>query len=386
MFRLNNFFYYCLYINSNLPLSTELLYQVALTLVPNIGDIHAKALITHFRTASAVFSASKKELEGLEGIGAVRASAIKKFHDFAKAEDEISFIEKYKITPLFINDKDYPQRLLNCYDSPTMLYYKGQADLNSPKIIAIVGTRNNNEYGKNICEKLIEELIEEDIMIVSGLAFGIDTVAHKSALKNDLKTIGVLAHGLDRVYPAQNSGLAKQMLSNGGGLLTEFRSKTIPDRQNFPSRNRIVAGISDAVVVIESGIKGGSLITAELGNGYNKDVFAFPGRVNDARSEGCNFLIKSNKAGLITGADDILENMGWKKKENITIKKQRELFIELNPDEKIIVNILQAQEQVHIDELFIKSRLNSSAVAAALLMLEMQSIVASLPGKMYKLN
>jgi DNA processing protein len=380
---LNNFFIIAAHIY--LSLSTELLYQIALTLVPNIGDIHAKALINNFETAAAIFSASKKDLESLEGIGTVRANSIKKFNDFKRAEEEVSFVEKYKITPLFLTDKNYPQRLLNCYDSPSILYYKGNADLNSPKIIAIVGTRTHNEYGKSLCEKLIEELANEDVIIISGLAFGIDSIAHKTSVKYNVKTIGVMAHGLDMVYPSQNSGLAKQMITNGG-LLTEFKSQTKPDRQNFPSRNRIVAGISDAIVVIESGIKGGSLITAELGNGYNKDVFAFPGRVNDTKSEGCNFLIKNNKAGLITSANDLIENMGWKKKKNISPKKQRELFIELSTDEKTIVNILQQQEQVHIDELFIKSKLSSSAVAAALLMLEMQNVVASLPGKIYKLN
>jgi len=366
-------------------LPTELQYQIALTLVPNIGDVHAKALINHFGNATAIFSAGKRELEALEGIGTIRANSIKYFHDFERAEEEILFIEKYKITTLFITDKNYPQRLLNCYDSPAMLYYKGNTDLNSSRIIAVVGTRNNNEYGKNICEKLVEELAGEEVVVVSGLAFGIDSIAHKTAIKNQMKTIGILAHGLDMVYPSQNSGLAKQMITNGG-LLTEFRSLAKPDRQNFPSRNRIVAGISDAVIVVESGIKGGSLITAELGNSYNKDVFAYPGRVNDTKSEGCNFLIKNNKAALVTCANDILENMGWKKKKETSVKKQRELFIELTADEKIVVTILQTQEQVHIDELFIKSKLSSSAVAAALLMLEMQGIVASFPGKVYKLS
>jgi len=366
-------------------LSSELKYQIALTLVPNIGNIHAKALINYFGNAEAVFAARKKDLEVLEGIGTIRANSIKNFHDFTRAEEEIGFIKKYKIAPLFMTDKNYPQRLLNCYDSPAMLYYKGNADLNTAKIIAIVGTRNNNEYGKNICEKLVEELSGEDIIIVSGLAFGIDSVAHKTAVRNDIKTIGVLAHGLDKIYPSQNSGLAKEMIVNGG-LLTEFRSRTKPDRQNFPSRNRIVAGISDAVIVVETGIKGGSLITAELGNSYNKDVFAFPGRINDTKSEGCNFLIKNNKAALITSANDLLENMGWKKKKEISVKKQRELFIELTPDEKIVINILQQQDQIHIDELFLKSKLTSSAVASALLMLEMQGVVTSLPGKIYKIT
>jgi DNA processing protein len=366
-------------------LSAALTYQIALGLIPNIGDVHAKALIGYFGDAQSVFSAKKKDLEGLEGVGSIRAASIKNFRDFSKAEEEISFIRKYNITPLFITDPQYPQRLLNCYDSPCMLYYKGNAGLNAPKIVAIVGTRNNNEYGKSTCEKLVEELSGEEVMIISGLAFGIDSIAHRAAIKNNLKTIGVLAHGLDRVYPSQNSALAKQMIGNGG-LLTEFRSLTTPDRQNFPSRNRIVAGMSDAVIVIETGAKGGSMITAELGNGYNKDVFAFPGRVNDSKSEGCNLLIKLNKAALVTSGRDILENMGWKKKKEKNAARQKELFIELTADEKTIVGILRSQDQVHIDELYLKSRLSSSAVAAALLMLEMQGVVDSKPGKMYKLS
>ena len=366
-------------------MQNKLLYQIALTLVPNIGDVRAKALINHFGDAEAVFNASKKALQSIEGLGSKAIESILQFKDFSRAEEEIEFIRKYKITPLFLTDKNYPKRLLNCYDSPSLLYFKGNADLNCSRIVAIVGTRNNNEYGKRICEKLVEELAAEDVLVVSGLAFGIDSIAHKTAVKNNMKTIGVLAHGLDRVYPAQNASLAKQMVSCGG-LLTEFKSNTNPDKQNFPGRNRIVAGISDVVVVIESGIKGGSLITAELANGYNKDVFAFPGRADDTKSEGCNYLIKNNKAGLITSANDLLENMGWKKLQKTSPKKQRQLFIELTPDEKIVIDILQAQEQVHIDELYFKSKLSSSAIAQALVMLEMQGVVSSLPGKVYKLD
>lgn len=363
----------------------ELLYQIALTLVPNIGDVRAKALIYHFGEASSVFHASKKKLEAIEGLGPKAVNAILQFKEFSRAEEEIEFIKKYRITPLFLTDKNYPQRLLNCYDSPPLLYFKGNADLNCSKIVAIVGTRNHNEYGKNITEKLVEDLATEEVLVVSGLAFGIDSIAHKSAVKNNIKTVGVLAHGLDRVYPPQNTSLAKQMIAEGG-LLTEFKSQTNPDKPNFPGRNRIVAGISDAIVVIESGIKGGSLITAELANGYNKDVFAFPGRAGDTKSEGCNYLIKNNKAALITSANDLLENMGWIKAQKSSLKKQRELFIELSPDEKILVDILQLLNQVHIDELYFKSKLSSSAVAQALLMLEMQGVISSLPGKIYKMN
>lgn len=364
---------------------SDLLYQIALTLVPHIGDVQTKLLIQHFGDAPSVFKASKKELNYVEGIGEVRANAIKEFNDFSRAEEEIQFIQKYNISPLFLSNPNYPQRLLNCYDSPAMLYYKGNANLNASKIIAIVGTRNHSEYGKSFCEQLITELINEDILVVSGLAFGIDSVAHKSAVKNNMPTVGVMAHGLDRVYPSQNKSLAKQMTLNGG-LLTEFLSQTNPDRQNFPSRNRIVAGISDCVLVVETGIKGGSLITAELANGYNKDVFAIPGRINDAKSEGCNYLIKTNKAGLITSAKDLLENMGWHQPEKKNRKKQRSLFIELTDDEKVIVDVLQNQETIHIDELYLKSKLSSSTVAQALLMLEMQGIVDVLPGKIYRLN
>lgn len=365
-------------------MTDDLLYQIALTLVPNIGDIHAKALVQRYGDAQSIFKAKKKDLESQEGIGTVRANSIKAFAGFEDIETEIKFIEQYKIKPLFITDKNYPQRLLNCYDSPALLYYRGNADLNSSRIISIVGTRTNSEYGKMACEKLVEELQQENILIISGLAFGIDTIAHRAALKNHLNTVGVLAHGLDRIYPVQNKTLAKQMVEHGG-LLTEFTSNTIPDKQNFPKRNRIVAGMCDAVIVIESSKKGGSLITAELGNGYNKDVFALPGRTIDTKSEGCNYLIKNNKASLITCATDLLEMMNWKEVKK-TGAKQRELFIELTDDEKVVVGILQNQETIQIDQLYFKSGLSSSSIAAALLMLEMQGLVTSLPGKVYRMN
>ncbi len=365
-------------------MQTDLLYQIALTLVPNIGDVRAKALLQTFGDAESIFKCPKKQLENIEGIGTIAANSIKNFSDFKICEDEIAFIEKNKIQTFFITAENYPQRLLNCYDSPTLLYYKGNADLNTAKIISIVGTRSNSDYGKSICEQLIEELAEQQILVISGLAFGIDSIAHKASLKNKLKTVGVVAHGLDKIYPAQNKPLAKEMLSQGG-LLTDFMSGTNPDRQNFPRRNRIVAGICDALLVIESSKKGGSLISAELANSYNKDVFAFPGRVNDLRSEGCNYLIKTNKSLLITCADDLLHIMNWKDSPK-KVKKQRELFIELTPEEKIITDILSQQESIQIDQLYFKSGLSSSAVANALLMLEMQGVVSMLPGKVFKLS
>lgn len=365
-------------------MNNDLLYQVALTRVPQIGDVHAKALVGIFGDAASVFKAPKKQLENLEGIGTVRAAAIKGFKDFANCEEEIAFIEKYKIQPLFVNSPSYPKRLLNCYDSPVLLYYRGNADLNAQKIISVVGTRNHSDYGKQVCEKIIEELKEENILVVSGLAFGIDTIAHKAALKNNLPTVAVLAHGLDRIYPQQNKTLAKQVTEQGG-LLTDFASGTNPDKQNFPKRNRIVAGICDALIVIESGKKGGSLITAELANSYNKDVFAIPGRITDSKSEGCNYLVQHNKASLVTNAAELMQMMNWHTTPRIT-GQQKELFIELSPDEKKLVNILQNRENCHIDALFQEAGISSSAMAAALLTLEMQGIIVSLPGKIYRMD
>ena len=362
----------------------DLLYQVALTLIPQIGDVRAKILVEKFGSAEHVLKASKRDLEKTEGIGSLAAKQIKDFTDYKICEEEIDFIEKNKITPLFINDDQYPQRLLNCYDSPSLLYYKGNADLNAAKIISVVGTRNSTDYGKLMCENLLADLTNENVLVVSGLAFGIDTIAHKAALKNGLQTVGVMAHGLNTIYPSQNKNLSYEMTTHGG-LLTDFMRGTIPDRQNFPKRNRIVAGICDALIVIESSARGGSLITAELANNYNKDVFAFPGRTTDTRSEGCNYLVKNNKAILITSADDLLQAMNWKEVPK-KIKKQRELFIELTPAEKIVTEILAVNESTGIDRLYLQSGLSSSAVANALLTLEMQGIVTAMPGKQFKLT
>jgi DNA processing protein len=365
-------------------MNPDLLYQLALTLIPNIGPVQAKILLQHCNPEE-IFHAKKSFLEKIEGIGPVRAASITSYKDFTEAEEEIKFLEKYKIKPIFLTDNEYPKRLLNCYDSPTLLYYRGDADLNASKIIAIIGTRSNTEYAKQVTEKLVKDLSAQNITVVSGLAFGVDAIAHKAAVKNNLPTIGVLAHGLDQIYPAEHTGLAKDMIKNKGGLLTEFRSKTKPDKHNFPSRNRIVAGMSDAVVVVETGIKGGSMITAELANGYNKDVFAFPGKITDSKSTGCNYLVKNSKAMLLTDAEEIIDAMGWQQTKKITHRKQKELFIELSAEEKVIVDILKEKDAVHIDELNFKSGMNSSVVAASILTLELQNVILSLPGKLYRL-
>jgi len=364
-------------------MSDDLLYQIALTLVPNIGPVQAKILTEHFGNAQNIFTASKNQLGNIEGIGAIKAKSIKTFDNFSTAEREIAFIEKHKIETFFLKDEKYPKRLLNCYDSPTLLYFRGNADLNTAKIISIIGTRNNTEYGRQQTEQLISELQSHQILIVSGLAYGIDAIAHKTAVLNNKPTVGVLAHGLDKIYPSQHAALAKQMLLNGG-LLTEFRQETLPEKHNFPRRNRIVAGMADATVVIETAVKGGSMITAELANDYNRDVFAFPGKVTDSKSAGCNQLIKNNKAVLLTDTAQLIEMLGWSEKK-VKRKEQKELFISLSDDEQILINILKEKETVHIDEIFLKSGLTSSTIASAMLNLEFQNAVTSLPGKMYRL-
>jgi DNA processing protein len=375
-------------------MQTDFPYQLALTFVPHIGCVQAKILIQHFETAENIFKAKKSELEKIEGIGPIRAMSIKKFNGFSKTEKESAFIEKYKIHPLFFTDKKYPQRLLNCYDSPTLLFYKGNADLNNSKIVSVIGTRRNSDYGKQMTEELIRDLAIFNVLVVSGLAFGIDAIAHKAALKNDLSTVGVLAHGLDKLYPSEHAGIAREMIQQGG-LLTEFRSDTKPDKHNFPIRNRIVAGMADATIVIETGIKGGSMITAELANGYNKDVFAFPGKTTDSKSMGSNYLIKSNKAALLTDAQQLSEWMGWTSRpQSVSGSRQsgdlkstqKELFVELTDSEIKIIDMLKEKQSMHIDDLNIKSNISTSAVAAAILNLELQGIISSLPGKIYVLN
>lgn len=360
-----------------------LLYQIALTLIPTIGPVQARLLLQHFNVEE-IFRGKKTGFEKIEGFGEVRARSIRAFNNFREAEKEIAFIEKNRIRTLFITDEQYPQRLLNCYDAPILLYYQGNADLNRSKIISVIGTRTHSEYGKLVTESLIKELSSMDIMIVSGLAYGIDAISHKAAIKNKLSTVGVMAHGLDQVYPPQHAGLARDMITNGG-LLTEFRSTSKPDKHNFPVRNRIVAGMSDATIVVETGLKGGSMITAELANGYNRDVFAFPGKVTDHKSTGCNQLIRNNKAVLLTDTRELIEMMGWDEQKKRVTRIQKELFVELSPHEKIILELLKHKDAVHIDELNLGSGLSSSAVAAAVLNLELHNIICSKPGKMYSL-
>jgi DNA processing protein len=364
-------------------MDNELLYKIALTKIPNIGNVHAKSLLNIFKEPEQIFKATKLQLEKIEGIGSVRASSIKAFRDFDHCKKEIDFIQKHAIDALFFLDEKYPKRLLNCYDAPILLYYKGCSNLNTSKIISIVGTRSNSDYGKQICEKFISDLKLKDVLIVSGLAYGIDTIAHRTALNNNMETIGVLAHGLDRIYPTANKPLAKEMILQGG-LLTEFVSGTNPDKQNFPNRNRITAGICDVLVVIETSKKGGSLITAEMANDYNKDVFAFPGKATDIKSEGCNKLIQLNKAHLITEAKDLLEMMQWNEVKSNVKKVTPQLFYDLNKEELEVLEFFKQKTEWQIDDLCMQSKMNNSKIAGVLLSLEMNGIIISLPGKIYR--
>ncbi|KQC01887.1 DNA-processing protein DprA [Pedobacter sp. Hv1] len=362
----------------------SLIHKIALSLIKGVGPMLAKNLLIHFGTAEAVFAADKNQLLKTEGIGEKIANAILQHNAIEKAQTHIEFIEKNNIEVLFYADDNYPKRLRNCYDAPLLLYYKGTANLNHTRIVSIVGTRKATNYGKQLCKQLVETLQPYNVVVMSGLAHGIDAIAHKESLNNDIPTVGVLGHGLDRIYPAIHKELTKKMVHNGG-LLTEFLPGTSPDRENFPKRNRIIAGIADVTIVVEASLKGGALITAEIANSYNKDVYAFPGRTNDEFSAGCNFLIKTNRAGLINDPKDLIYYLGWDDEKLKKVDIQAQLPLHLTPDEQKIVNML-SQTALSIDELALKADLPQSKLAIVLLTLEMQGVLVSLPGKIYKLS
>ena len=365
--------------------SDELQYQIGLTLLDGVGDVTAKNLIAYCGSVSEIFKAKKSQLEKIPGIGSVIANSIVSNKSvLSRAEKEIDFITKHKITPLFFTEPNYPQRLKHCYDSPVMLYYKGNADLNKEKIVSVVGTRTPTNYGKETTEKLVQELKETGCIVASGLAYGIDILAHKTSLDVGIETIGVLAHGLDRIYPSVHRSYAEKMLSQGG-LLTEFVSETNPDRENFPKRNRIVAGMCDALVIVESKKEGGSLITATIANAYNKDVFAFPGKTTDVLSEGCNALIKTNKANLIESSADLFYIMNWNNDKPKTKTTQLPLMLSLTNEEQLIVDAFTSKNELHIDEICYVTNYSVSKVSSILLQLEFTNVLKSLPGKIYKL-
>jgi DNA processing protein len=362
--------------------SPELPYQISLTKIEGVGDINAKSLVSYCGSAEAVFKEKKSFLEKIPNIGEITARSISKFQDFETVEKEIQIIQKHQIKPIFYLDEEYPARLKNCEDSPIMLYYKGNVNLNQTRVLAIVGTRNATSYGKHFTEQLCEALAPYHVLVVSGLASGTDANVHHFALKSKLSTIGVLGHGLQTIYPSENRNLAIKMLSNGG-LLTEFGFGTPGNKENFPRRNRIVAGMCDATIVIESALKGGSLITAEIANSYNRDVFALPGKITDTWSLGCNKLISDNKAAIISSIDQLIFSLGYSKK--VSKKKQQiEMMISLNEDEKKLYEILK-KGPISIDELSLQTNMKLSKLALILLDLEFKNLIQSLPGKKYSI-
>ncbi len=361
----------------------ELFYRLALCKVDGIGPVRFKKLIEQVGSAEEIFSKSFKQLKSLSGLSEANVHAIKGFIGFSLIENEINFAEKHGIRILDFEHQDYPKRLSYCVDSPSILFYKGTADLNQQRIVSIIGTRLFTEYGRRVCEELVVGLKTYDVSVVSGLAFGIDAIAHKASLKSEMPTIGVVAHGLDTIYPGAHQKLSNEMLLNGG-LVSEYYSGTKAEKGNFPARNRIVAGMSDATIIIETDIKGGSMITAEIADSYNRDVFCVPGRIHDSKSNGCNYLIKSLKAQMVTNAEDIANSLGWNQQKKLK-GNQRNLFIELSSNESMIFELLKSNEVMHIDEFYAHTKLSSSELASSILSLEMQHIIRVAPGKLVSL-
>ena len=359
----------------------QLLYKIAITHIPLVGAVLAKNVISFSGGVEAVFNQRKSSLVKIPGIGTKIAESIVMKKSFRKAEEEIAFLEKHSIKALFYLDDTYPFRLKRVRDAPIVLYHKGDCDLNHTRIIGVVGTRRPSTYGRTVCERLLEEISPTTPLVVSGLAYGIDIAAHRCALRLGLPTVGVMGTGFDRIYPAAHRKTATEMLEQGG-LLTEFGKGTLPERENFPMRNRIIAGMCDALVVIESARRGGSMITAEMANGYHKDVFAVPGRIGDEVSSGCNFLIKTNRAHLLEGGAELAEIMQWESKSG-SVMSQRALFEELSEAEDQIYKMLNKDVPTSIDRIYKESTLSASEIAAALLNLEFKGMVKTLPGKMY---
>lgn len=361
----------------------ELLYEVALTLIPGIGDVNAKKLIAYCGGAEAVFEEKRKNLLNIPGIGERTVESIVSQNVLQRAERELNFADRNGIRILYYLNSDYPRRLQHCYDSPVIIYCKGNTDLNVEKIVGVVGTRNVTDYGKTLTEKLIQDLVDDDVLVVSGLAYGVDTCAHKAALKNNLTTAAVLAHGFQTIYPSANASLSRKMIESGGCLLTEHISGTEPDKENFPKRNRIVSGMIDCLVVVESAAKGGALITAEIANNYDREVFAFPGRIGDTYSEGCNKIIKTNKANLLTNVDDLRYIMRWNDDRKIQPKQMR-MFREFNQEEQKVMDVFGDDNIVYLDKIITDTMLSPTKIASVLLSLEFDGILAALPGKRYQ--
>ncbi|MDR1742290.1 MAG: DNA-processing protein DprA [Dysgonamonadaceae bacterium] len=366
--------------------ATKTLCQIALTMIPGIGVMHARNLVQAAGDEEAVFREKARVLEKIPRISARLVAEIRNPEVMRKAERELEFVEKNHLRMFFFTNPDYPSRLNNCIDAPVLLYAKGDADFNRQKIISVVGTRNATPYGQKFCETLIDTLADKfpELLVISGLAYGIDVCAHRAALQSGLSTVAVLGHGLDRIYPEMHRKTAIEMLEKGA-LITEFPSKTTPDKFNFVKRNRIVAGMADAVIVMESGERGGSLITADIANSYYREVFAVPGRTTDNASKGCNNLIANNKAVLLQDANEFIALMNWDSSSRPQ-PKQKELFLNLSEEEERIFNALaKHNDGVQVNMLGIELNVPVSELFFTLLELEMKNVVQSLPGGVYKL-
>ena len=360
----------------------NLLYLLALQKAEGIGDINAKKLIKYCGSAQAIFEEKAINLLKIEGIGAHKLKGLKdKKLLLAKAEIELAFIQKNNIKVLGFTDSNYPQRLKHAIDSPLIIFQKGKIEFKQQRVISIVGTRNMTNYGRTFLKEFINDITKYNPLIVSGLAYGVDVLSHKLAVENNLQTVGVLAHGLDRIYPSRHQIIAQKMQENGG-LLTDFWSGTSPERNNFVKRNRIVAGLSQATIVIESAEKGGSLITADLANSYNRDVFALPGRTTDLYSKGCNNLIKTNKAALLQSGKDLAYLLNWEEIQQKPIQKQ--LFVELDTNETLVYNYLLKEGKQTLDIIALHNNLPIFKVSSILLNMELKGVIRPLHGKMFE--
>lgn len=365
---------------------SELLYRTALTKIPKVGAVTSKNLIAHFGSAEGIFKARRSELVGVGGIGEVIAASILSSEVLKWAENELMFIEENNIKVLFHTDADYPRRLRMLHDYPMQLYYSGNTDLNAARVVGIVGMRQPSSNGVRICEEIVEGLEKYKPLIVSGLAYGIDIAAHRYCVQKKMPTVGVMGNGLQRIYPHEHRATALEMCENGG-LLTEYPSDQSPDAMHFPMRNRIIAGMCDALIVVETAIKGGSMITANLATDFDRELFAVPGRVDDKKSRGCNDLIRRQKAQLLESAEDLAKRLSWSDMDAPKPAPQVQLFVELNEIEQIIVDNLKKYEQgAVIDVLSYDTLLSQSRLAAVLLQLEFKGVVRALPGKRFVIN
>lgn len=366
--------------------STSLVHKIALGMIPGIGDITARKLVIYAGSVEAVFKESSRNLKKIPGIGDNLARAVAGHEYLDAAEKEALFIEKNRIRVFFYLDDDYPSRLAQCDDSPVTFYFRGKADLNAARILSVVGTRNATQHGRDLCQKIIAGLSEHfhDILIVSGLAYGIDIAAHKAALTNNLPTVAVLGHGLKTIYPSIHASVARAMLENGGHL-TDFSSDTLPERNNFIKRNRIIAGLSDATLIIESGIKGGALITADIAASYNREVMAVPGRPGDEWSAGCNALIRCNKASLVEKHEDIEYLLGWKPAA-LTAPVQTVLFSGMTDNERKIYEALKISGELTMDSLARTLEIPVYKLSTILLQMELAGLIIPCPGNIYRIR